>query len=155
MGKNIFESTENLLKFAIDNEIEAENFYKTLADKVEGGMKRLFLDFAAEERGHKVKLEKVLSGDYTLPEPAALKKLQDLGIERYLVEVEASVELNYQEALILAMKKEKAAYSLYMDLASLCPDASLKAVLEGLAFEEANHKARFEMEYDDVVLEQN
>ena len=58
-------------------------------------------------------------------------------------------------ALILAMKKEKAAFQLYTDLAAETEDPEVKAIFEGLAQEEAKHKLRFEVEYDDMILTEN
>jgi rubrerythrin len=73
----------------------------------------------------------------------------------YLVEPESDSDLGYQEALILAMKREKAAFRLYSDLAEQSTDPELKAILLSLAQEEAKHKLRFEIEYDDVVQSAN
>jgi rubrerythrin len=53
------------------------------------------------------------------------------------------------------MKAEKAAFRLYHDLAATTDDANLRNVLLGLAQEEAKHKLRFEIEYDDVFLREN
>ena len=63
--------------------------------------------------------------------------------------------LDYQKALIIAMKKEKAAFRLYSDLAGRVDDAGIRDLLLGLAQEEAKHKLRFEVEYDDFVLAEN
>ena len=63
--------------------------------------------------------------------------------------------MDYQQALIVAMKKEKEAFRMYSDLASVAQTAGLKELLLGLAQEEARHKLRFEVEYDDVILSEN
>jgi rubrerythrin len=63
--------------------------------------------------------------------------------------------MDYQQALIVAMKKEKEAFRMYSDLASVAQSSELKDVLLGLAQEEAKHKLRFEVEYDDVILKEN
>jgi rubrerythrin len=81
--------------------------------------------------------------------------VEDLKIGDYLVDVEPTAETSYQEALIIAMKKEKAAFKMYTDLAEAAPDEELRALFLGLAREEANHKLRFEVEYDDNILKDN
>ena len=53
------------------------------------------------------------------------------------------------------MKKEKAAFRLYSDLAAKTDDANRKETMLGLAQEEAKHKLRFEVEYDEFVLTEN
>ena len=124
-----------------------------LAQKIKRpGMSQIFLDFAAEEKGHKAKLLAVKKGKQFAP---SARKVADLNISDYLVDVEPSADLDYQGALIVAMKKEKAAFMLYNQLSTLAPDAALRDLLTSLAQEEAKHKLRFEIEYDQVVLTDN
>lgn len=73
----------------------------------------------------------------------------------YVVLQAVSENMSYQDALILAMKREKSAYRLYMKLASKIDNVQLKAIFIGLAQEEAKHKMAFEIEYDDVILREN
>ncbi len=56
---------------------------------------------------------------------------------------------------VLAMKKEKAAFRLYLDLAAQVQSEDQKTLFLALAEEEARHKLRFELEYDKVVLREN
>jgi rubrerythrin len=86
--------------------------------------------------------------------PAA-GKVMDLKIADYVMDVEPSSDLDYQDALILAMKEEKAAFRLYSDLAAATDDEALRVTLLALAQEEAKHKLRFEIEYDDHILTGN
>jgi rubrerythrin len=83
------------------------------------------------------------------------KKVLDLKIGDHLVEIDLDSSLDYQQALIVAMKAEKAAYKLYNDLASTTDDPTVKALFLSLAQEEAKHKLRFEIEYDEVILTEN
>jgi rubrerythrin len=53
------------------------------------------------------------------------------------------------------MKKEKAAFKLYTDLATSVSDENLRSVFKMLAQEEAKHKLRFEIEYDENILSEN
>ena len=89
-------------------------------DDVSGELKETLLDFANQERGHKAKLQAVLSGKKL---DLVRKDVPDLKISDYLVEVDPSPELSFQGALIIAMKKEKAAYRMYNDMAASCDDA--------------------------------
>jgi len=63
--------------------------------------------------------------------------------------------MNYQEALVVAMQAEKHAYMLYNDLAGKIDDVALKDLFLALAQEEAKHKLRFEVEYDEHILTEN
>ena len=115
-------------------------------------MKEAFLDFAKEEARHKAKLLNVKKSGGFLP---AQERVIDLKIGDYIVDVEASSDMDYQEALVLAMKREKAAFRLYSDLAEAVDDAELKNTLLNLANEEAKHKLFFEVEYDEKFLPEN
>jgi rubrerythrin len=141
---------DEIIDFAIRQEEKAAEFYTRLADKVRHQhMKEALLGFADEEKGHKAKLLQVKQGKQMLP---AQQRVLDLKIGDYLEDAAPSEDIDYQQALILAMKAEKAAFRLYNDLASATDDPSLKATLSGLAQEEAKHKLRFEIEYDNEFL---
>jgi rubrerythrin len=146
-------TVDEILDYAIDQEQQAADFYTDLAGRAEkAGMKEILMDFAAEEKTHKDRLLAVKAGERELtPEQEVL----DLKISDYLVEVGATEDISYQDALIIAMKRERAAFQLYTDMAAKVPDSHLKEVLEGLAREEAKHKLFFESEYDDRVLMDN
>ncbi len=147
------DSVEKILDYAIEKEEDAAQFYLTLASKMDKEyMKKVFKGFAKEEKGHKAKIQAIKKGKLMLK---AEKKVMDLKIGDNLVAVDLDAELDYQQALILAMKAEKAAYKLYTDLASATSNAELKETLTALANEEAKHKLRFEIEYDDIVLSDN
>ena len=144
---------DEILDFAIQREQEAHDFYMDLAKKMDRpGMKEIFTQFAGEELGHRKKLEAVKQGKRLLP---AKDKVLDLKIAEYLVSVEPDEDLDYQKALILAMKREKASFKLYTDLAASVEEQEVKQIFLGLAQEEAKHKLRFEVEYDDVILAEN
>ena len=86
---------------------------------------------------------------------SAEEKVLDLKIADYLVDVEPESDLDYQQSLVLAMKKEKKAFLMYTDLADTTDDEGLKNTFLALAQEEAKHKLRFEVEYDQYVMQEN
>jgi rubrerythrin len=144
---------DEILDFAIDKEQEAHDFYADLANKADRpGMKDIFTQFAAEEMGHKKKLTAIKQGKKLMPQA---EKVMNLKIAEYVVDVDPREEIDYQKALILAMKREKAAFRLYTDIANQTDDQEMKLSFLALAQEEAKHKLRFETEYDDVILAEN
>ena len=149
-----FKSVDEILEFAIKDEQRASNLYTDLAKRSRNdAMRRTFMQFSLEELGHKKKLERIKTGGEIVVSDA---KIQDLKIGDYLVEVNTSRDdLSYQEALIVAMKEEKAAFKLYSDLAARVDDEATMEVLLMLAQEEAKHKLRFEIEYDDQILREH
>ncbi len=148
-----FGSVDEILDFAIGKEEEAAQLYASLARQTEKSwMRQVFEEFAKEELGHKAKLLAIKQDKLLLP---VADKVMDLKIGDYLMDVETSSGLDYQDALILAMKEEKAAFKLYSDLAAATDDEALREILLALAQEEAKHKLRFEIEYDDHILTGN
>lgn len=63
----ILSEYKNIINFAMENEVEAQKFYEEAAKKVENTQlaetcpepdkKKIFLDLAAMERGHKLRME--------------------------------------------------------------------------------------------------
>lgn len=148
-----FKSVEDILDFAMNSEQEAVDFYNSLAETAQNEeMQQIFNQFAQEEISHKAKLRKIKEeGTYEL----SREKLRNLKVSDYMVNVKPTPEMSYQDALVLAMNKEKAAFRLYMDLASQTEKQQMKDLFLSLAQEESKHKLRFELEYDEYVLREN
>jgi rubrerythrin len=148
-----FSTIDEILNFAMKNEQEAVDFYTTMSEHAKNQeMKDVFMNFAGEEVNHKARLQKIKDdGSFEYKN----EKVTDLNISDYLVPAKPHPDMSYQEALILAMKKEKAAFSLYMKLSTKTDNEGLKSVFISLAQEEAKHKLRFELEYDEFILREN
>ncbi len=148
-----FNSIEEILEFAIKNEEEAAAFYRNLATKTNNRAMQIALEeFAKEEDMHKVKLLKVKEGNLL---PGALEKVVDLKISDYLDDVNPeSSDMDYGKALVLAMKREKAAFKMYTNLAAQVEDEEMSVFFLELAQEEARHKLKFEIEYDEHYLKE-
>lgn len=147
-------SIDKVLDFAIEKEQDAADFYTDLAGKMKKkNMKEIFEQFALEEKSHKAKLQQVKGGKLDLS--PVNQKIMDLKIAETLADVDTDGKFDYQQALIVAMKNEKNSYRLYTDLAGMIDDPSVKQLFLGLAQEEAKHKLRFEIAYDDDILVEN
>lgn len=148
-----FENINDILDFAIANEQSAFEFYSELARNARNeDMKNTFERFAQEEIGHKAKLLKVKEEGIFQKENV---KITDLKIADYLDKVQATPDMSYQDALVLAMKREKAAFRLYTKLAAKTSDSNLTNLFLALAQEESKHKLMFEVEYDEYILREN
>lgn len=148
-----FETIDEIYDFAIQSEQEAVDFYNELAaiSKTDD-MRNVFHQFAQEEIGHKARLTKIKNeGVYQL-EP---QKIKDLKISDYTVSVKPASDMTYSEALVLAMKKEKAAFKLYYELSKRAVNQEMRDIFIALAQDESKHKLRFEIEYDEFVLRDN
>lgn len=148
-----FTSVDDILEFAIGLEQDAVNFYKELAkNALTPDMQQVFEKFAREEIEHKARLTKIKEQGLYQMTPEAVN---DLKIGDYLVSIRPSPGMSYRDTLVLAIKREKAAFKLYTDLSEKTPDKEMKALFLSLAIEESKHKLRFELEYDEYVLRDN
>ena len=148
-----FNSIDEILDFAIMAEQESVDFYLDLAAKSKyEQIKKVFREFAGEEIKHKSRLLGIKE-EKTLILPG--KTVRDMKIADYLVDVALTPDMNYADALILAMKKEKAAFRLYSLLSEETNDPVMKGLFLTLAMEESRHKLRFELEYDEYILKEN
>jgi desulfoferrodoxin-like iron-binding protein len=148
-----FTSVGEILDFAIEKEEEAHQFYLEWAKKLENkALSEQFVLFAGEEKKHKEKLQRVKTGSSFKP---AAKQVTDLKIVDYLVDIAPTPEMDYQEALIVAMRREKAAFKFYSDLAAMAPDEGLRETFLALAQEEAKHKLRLETAYEKEIYTEN
>ncbi len=150
---NTFNSIEDILDFAVEKEYEARDFYNEWAEKVKNEtLKEVLKSFAAEEQKHANLINEVKAGKKFKPQEG---KITNLKISDYLVDYTPSEDMSYQDALIVAMKREKAAFKLYTDLAESSDDENIKQLFNALAQEEAKHKLRLETIYDDVAYPEN
>jgi rubrerythrin len=148
-----FRTIEEILDFAMEAEQEAVDFYFDLAQMQKNRqIAEVFIEFAKEEVKHKARLKKIKEEKALQFE---VEKITDLRIADYVVAIKPTAGMDYADALALAMKKEKAAYKLYMALAQRTTEPFLVKAFHALAMEESKHKLRFEIEYDEYVMREN
>ena len=141
-----FRTIGDVLDLAIAREVEAQRLYANLAQlatrpEVQSVIRRL----GADEVQHRIHLEAIKAGEVAF---ARKEEVGSLHIEEALAEVTPQPEMSYADLLIIGMKKEKAAFRLYTNLASIATSETLRDLLTKLAQEEAEHKLRLEIEYD-------
>jgi len=134
-------SIDEILEFAISREVEANQLYISMAKSIENPeMREVCEDLAKEELEHKAKLELEL-----------MKKgevVSDFNISNYVMDVDNSMDMDYEQLLLFAIKKEQLSIDIYTDLAAIVKDKESRDTLLSLAEEETEHKQRFEIEYD-------
>ena len=142
---------KDFIEFAIKREEEAIKAYGDLAGIAKTpGLKKFLLDLKEEERNHKKLLQDITEEKV---ESLEIKEVDDLKISDYLVEEPPSPDMNFQDLLILAAKKEQKAVDLYSDLERKVSEIELKKLFEFLIQQEKSHKLKLEEEYEKHVLE--
>jgi rubrerythrin len=139
-----------ILEFAISKEVESYYFYRALARRVDTDkMQEVFEELAAEELGHKAKLElEIIKGGRTVPLVPVAGDLPSSDSDYILSDGSAPLDIDYKDMLLLAMEKEEAAFRTYVNLVASTRDEPTQELLLSLAEEEVKHKLRFETEYD-------
>ncbi len=148
---------QRIIRTAIQREIDAYNLYKTVADNAETAhAKDLLNDLAAQELGHRNRLEGFLAGNVgKVLNKRQQQKIVDLKITDYLVEEPLTPDADFQTILIVAGKREKASHDLYESLAEVTEDPDAAQLFAFLAAEELTHKRRIETLYEQLVYKEN
>jgi rubrerythrin len=145
-----FGSLKAVLDFAILREEEAASNYEKLCGIAsDQSAKKLLEDLWHEEQNHKRILQGLTRAGVRA---SAAKDVKDLKISDYLIEEPLTPEMNFQDLLIFAAKKEKKAVDLYADLAKKALTKEQKSLFDYLAKQEKAHKLRLELEYEKHVL---
>ena len=138
------DSVNEILEYAIAREVEANQFYMYMAKRMENPeMSKVCEEFAEEELEHKAKLE--------LEVMKRGQVVSDFDISDYMMDVGNEMEMDYEELLVFAIKKEETSVSLYTDLEAVIKDKESRETLLSLAQEETEHKLRFETEYRSLL----
>jgi len=139
---------KGIIKFAMENEVEAQRFYQDAAQKVENvQLKEMFSEFAQEEKRHREILKQIYIsnriGDY-------FDEDQDYRLAEKMDEPELSTDMKPADAIALAMKKEEEAMRQYTALADSCPEPDKRKVFMDLAAMERGHKLKMENAFVDI-----
>jgi len=147
----------SIIQTAIQREIDAHALYSNAAKIASTPHARdLLLDMAAQELGHRNRLEAMLKGDtFQVLSKRQAKQVVDLKVTDYLVEEPLSPDSDLQTILIVAGKREKSSFELYSAMARVAGDPETVKLFEFLANEELTHKRRVETMYDDLVYQEN
>lgn len=148
---------ETILKTAIQREVDAYTLYSNAAKIAEPGPAvGILQDLAAQEMGHRAKLEGLLNGQvFKVLSKGQQRQVVDLKITDYLIEEPLGPDSDFQDVLIVAGKREKASYELYEALARVATDDQTRQLFIYLANEELTHKRRVENLYDELVYREN
>jgi len=127
---------EGIIQFAIQREEAACKAYGEMSKAADTpGIKELLLELQSEEKKHK---ELVI----------------DLKISDFLTEEPTSPDMNFQDLLIFAAKKEQQAVELYSSMKAAVNSDELIKMFDFLVEQEKEHKLKLETEYEKHVLDE-
>jgi len=136
-------SVESLIGMAVRAEIDANNTYSNLANKVSNPLlKEKFSLLAFEENKHKTVLEKLFAHLF----PGEEIQIPDKTDETLLPSIQMSPSSSLVDILYQAMEAEKAAENFYLSLSERVQKPQ-KEILEYLAKVEKSHYHMLQSEY--------
>lgn len=141
------EEYKEILSFAVKSEIDANEYYLAIAKKAkDASVIQLFTELAADELNHKKSLEAYLKTD---AKPLVFAKAIDYKISEAVEKPGISADMNFVDAVALAMKNEQEAMDMYNAMADSSQSAEQKQMFEALAVMEKGHKAYLEDIYNN------
>ena len=142
------EDYKKVITMAVENEIEAYDFYKAAGEKVkDANLKTIFNDLAEEEKKHK----DFLQGLLTQAKPMKFDEGKDYKISESVDKPKLSISMSPADAIGLAMKNEEEAMQMYSELAKASADKEQKEMFDSLARMEQGHKVKLEGLYSDMA----
>lgn len=148
-----FQTLTDVLRLAIGMEVMANQLYVELARRsTNSGMKTVFLNLADEELIHKSRLENIQDG---IAETLGDIEFSETEILAYTRAFYLPEEMNYKDAVELAMRKEKDSFSLYTLLADSVEEPDVREIFDYLAGQERDHEMTYKEEYERICLSEN
>src|SRR5665647_3368674 len=144
------DDAKKIISTAIDREVEAYTFYRTVSDKVKDpALKKLFTELAGEETQHRDFLQGMLSKDVSKMHFDAKK---DYKVVNELPSPPLSAYMKPLDGIVVSIKKELEAMLMSTQLANLSADTEQKLLFSQLANMESGHKARLEDLYTNMAF---
>ena len=148
---------KKIIEAAIKVEEQSIALYSMALENAKYPSSKIFLkQLVDEEKGHKKKLEAIMSDPKKISELGSkIKSNQDLKIADMMNDTPLTNESDYETILVYAAKREKSSYDYYKTLALGLKDTEMGEAFSRLAMEELEHKNKLEKEYDDCALAEN
>jgi len=152
-----YDSIEAVINRAIQLEVEAMTLYSNAAETItDDAVRQRLLEMAAQERGHKAKLEDILAGNVRWAiRRSKAEPVKDLRLSDHLVGGSLDPQADYQDVLLFAAQREKTAHEFYKTMGEMVDDKLVQNLFEMLAAEELRHKYVLEKTYEEVVYKDN
>ncbi|MBI4283788.1 MAG: ferritin family protein [Chloroflexi bacterium] len=147
-------TVNEVLEKAIQKEIESQNLYTELSQRVvEQPAKDAFMILCREEQRHQSILEQFRRGEIR---DGALNGHQiiDYKIAEHLDQPVITAGMKLKDVFLLASNREKVSHEFYLSLAGIHPAGQVRRLLGDLALQELQHKQKVEFLYTEVAFPQ-
>lgn len=135
---------------AVENEVEAHEFYKDAAEKIEDKtLKSTFKELAEEEKKHEMILKSYFDKKQ---DEMKFDETKDYKVAETVEEQKLSTDMSFKDAIALAMKKEQEAMDMYQQFANASEEEQQKQTFLELVKMEKGHKTRLEDIYTNAAF---
>jgi rubrerythrin len=150
----------NMLHMALKKEENAYNFYNRAQGMARlSNVRDLFQELAGEELKHKevilgyMEKYQMKEGDWNPPQDA--EDTDEVGYSQFLTKTKLTEETTYQDALIIALKREENSYVMFRNFYSIVKDEDLRGLFKRLMDDEIDHLKKIEAKYDKDIMSDN
>jgi rubrerythrin len=144
----------DVLKKAIQREIDAQRLYSDLGARVPDPTARfVFSSLTQQEQHHQEILERYL-GSGLGTGALDLRQVIDYRIAEHLDAPILTPDIKLSDIFLVAANREKASHEFYTALAELHPEGEIRLLLLKLASEEMGHKHTIESLFTEVAFPQ-
>lgn len=149
-------SVESIIKRAIRFEEDSYNLYHSALQTVKSSETKEWLKELADwELSHKAKLESLLKGDLRWAvRKSRMEEVRNLKVGDYLVAPTLGEKSDFQDVLLVSIKREQSAHDFYDTMAGLVEEGQARDLFELLAKEELKHKHMVEEYYEEYVYKE-
>jgi rubrerythrin len=139
-----------IISQAIEGEIEAYNYYRTVSEKVKDkALKNIFAELAGDELKHREFLQGIVAKG---PGSLHVEEACDYRVADTLEIPPLTPDLRPIDGITLAIRKELDAMQMYTQLSQVAGDSGEKKTFLELAKMEKGHKARLEDIYTNLAF---
>jgi rubrerythrin len=144
------EDFRQIISRAIEGEIEAYDYYRTVSEKVrDAALKNIFTELSGDELQHRSFLQGIIKKG---PDSLQVEEAQDYKVADTLESPPLSMDLKPIDGITLAIRKELDAMQMYTQLAHVAGDSEEKKTFLELAKMERGHKDRLEDIYTTMAF---
>ncbi len=152
------EMCKNAVKMAVEREQDLLEFYEQVAPLMGRQAIREVFEVFRDDIHNRVEdlsgllAEEGATCDLIARELAREDAPRDLGISRYLKDVELTKDSDLQDVLTVSMKRQERVVSFFNQLAAMTPAQEVAMIFRSIRNEEAGRLRQLEEIYDDEIL---
>jgi rubrerythrin len=152
------EMCQNAVKMAVERERDMLEFYEQVAPLMNRpAIKEVFEVFRDDIQNRVDELLSLLDEEDATCDLIARELLREeapvnLGIAKYLKEVDLTASSDFQDVLTVAMKRQERVVSFFVQLAAITHAEEVSGIFRSISNEEAGRLRQLEEIYDDEIL---